>query len=164
MKVRNEKPSEYQISRRNSNTDEEAILAQARDILAKRILKTDFMTNSSQVVLYLIAHLSSANDEHFGVIYLDNQHAVIKTEELFHGTIDGSSVYPRVVARECLMNNAAAVILYHNHPSGQNKPSNDDIIITKRLKICLDLFDIRILDHFIIGAKDAYSFREHGLM
>jgi DNA repair protein RadC len=103
--------------------------------------------------------------EVFGCLWLDNQHRVLEFEELFHGTIDGASVYPREVVRAALRLNAAAVIFAHNHPSGVAEPSEADRMITQRLKQALNLIDIRVLDHFIVGDGDqAYSFAEHGLL
>ena len=85
-------------------------------------------------------------------------------EELFRGTLDSASVYPREVAKQALHHNAAAVIFAHNHPSGISEPSQADKNITLKLKEALALFDIRVLDHFIIGDGDPYSFAEHGLI
>ncbi|MDV3242137.1 MAG: hypothetical protein LOY00_10275, partial [Methylocaldum sp.] len=85
-------------------------------------------------------------------------------EELFRGTIDGASVYPREVVKKALSFNAAAVIFAHNHPSGIAEPSEADKHITQRLKQALSLIDIRVLDHFIVGDGEAYSFAEHGLI
>jgi len=83
---------------------------------------------------------------------------------LFRGTIDGASVYPREVVKQALYHNAAAVIFAHNHPSGITEPSPADKQITEKLKQALALFEIRVLDHFIIGDGDPYSFAEHGLL
>ena len=100
----------------------------------------------------------------FACLYLDNQHRLIEYKELFRGTIDGASVYPREVVKLCLQLNAAAVIFAHNHPSGINEPSQADRQITDKLKQALALVDIRVLDHFIIGDGEPFSFAEHGLM
>jgi DNA repair protein RadC len=89
---------------------------------------------------------------------------VIEYEELFRGTIDGSSVHPREVVRRALHHNAAAVILAHNHPSGVAEPSHADVQITRRLKEALDLVDVRVLDHFIVGDGAPSSMAELGLV
>jgi DNA repair protein RadC len=94
------------------------------------------------------------------VIYLTKRHQFIACEDLFRGTIDGASVYPREVLKEVLKVNAAAVILAHNHPSGIAEPSQADIEITKQLKKVLDLVEIKVLDHIIIAGGDATSFAE----
>ena len=85
-------------------------------------------------------------------------------ENLFYGTIDGASVHPREVVKRALQLNAAAVILSHNHPSSVTEPSHADELITKRLKEALDLVEIRVLDHLIIGGNVAMSFAERGLL
>jgi len=102
--------------------------------------------------------------ELFCCLYLDNRHRVLRFDELFRGTIDGTSVYPREVVKEALGVNAAAVILAHNHPSGVAEPSQADERITKRLKAALDLVDIRLLDHFIVGDGAATSLASRGLL
>ena len=94
---------------------------------------------------------------------LDNRHRVITVRELFRGTIDGASVYPREVVKQALSDNAAAVIFAHNHPSGVSEPSESDIRITKRLKQALALVDIRVLDHVIVGDKTT-CLSEQGLV
>jgi DNA repair protein RadC len=101
--------------------------------------------------------------ECFACLFLNNQHQMIDCEVLFQGTIDSASVYPREVAKRALHHNAAAVIFAHNHPSGVAEPSQADRMITEKLQQVLQLFDIRVLDHFIIGS-DVYSFAEHGLI
>ena len=89
---------------------------------------------------------------------------MIEYREMFHGTIDGAAVYPREVAKESLKLNAAAVILAHNHPSGNPEPSSADLSITQRLKEALSLLDVRTLDHLIIGGENTVSFAERGLL
>ena len=108
--------------------------------------------------------LAQRKAEVFGCLFLDNQHRVIETAELFQGTIDGASVYPRIVVQQALMLNAAAVMFFHNHPSGVAEPSHADVAITKRLTKALALVDIRVLDHFIVTAGESVSFAERGLI
>ena len=113
---------------------------------------------------FLQARIGNLEYESFCIIYLDNRHFVIDFEELFRGTIDGTSVYPREVVKESLRHNAAAVILAHNHPSGISEPSQADERITKRLKAALELVDIRVLDHMIVGQNTITSFASRGLL
>ena len=113
---------------------------------------------------YLRVLLADRKAEVFGCMYLDNRHRVIETAELFQGTIDGAAVYPRVVVQQALTLNAAAVMFFHNHPSGVAEPSNADEAITQRLKDALALVDIRVLDHFIVTAGESLSFAECGLL
>lgn len=113
---------------------------------------------------FLKARLSHLEHESFCCIYLDNRHRVIEFAQLFRGTVDGTSVYPREVVKEALKHNAAAIILAHNHPSGVAEPSQADERITKRLKAALELVDIRVLDHVIVGRNSTTSFASRGLL
>ena len=113
---------------------------------------------------FLQAHMQHLDHEVFCCLFLDNRHRVLCFDELFRGTIDGTSVYPREVVKEALAVNAAAVILAHNHPSGVAEPSQADERITKRLKSALELVDIRLLDHLIIGDGRATSLASRGLL
>jgi len=99
----------------------------------------------------------------FYVLFLDNQHCLIHSEVMFRGTIDSSSVYPREVATKCLELSAKKVIFAHNHPSGLSEHSKADVDITKKLEQALGLFDIGVLDHFIVG-RTIYSMKENGVI
>ncbi|RLA61248.1 MAG: DNA repair protein RadC [Epsilonproteobacteria bacterium] len=144
---------------------EEIVLRQARLILAKRLKQHDFKASDGNLVKeYLMLNIVEKEREVFGCLFLNNQHRLIKDEILFRGTIDGASVYPREVVKDALMCNAAAVIFYHNHPSGLDEPSQADKHITERLKKALATVDIRALDHFIVAGMETYSFAEHGLI
>jgi DNA repair protein RadC len=113
---------------------------------------------------YLQLQLAGKTHEVFCVVYLDNRHRVLAFDELFRGTIDGTSVYPREIAVEVLRHNAAAIILAHNHPSGIAEPSQADQRITKRIKAVCELIDVRVLDHLIIGADRITSLASRGLL
>jgi DNA repair protein RadC len=113
---------------------------------------------------FLMARLRDLPHELFCCIYLDNRHRIISFEELFRGTIDGTSVYPREVVKQALAVNAAAVILAHNHPSGVAEPSQADERITRRLKAALELVDIRLLDHLVIGDGTSTSLASRGML
>jgi DNA repair protein RadC len=113
---------------------------------------------------YLQLKLGKLEHELFCCVYLDNRHRVIDYAELFRGTIDGTSVYPREVVKEALSRNAAAVILAHNHPSGVAEPSQADERITQRIKSALELIDVRLLDHLIVGDNGCTSFATRGLL
>ncbi len=114
--------------------------------------------------VFLKARMRHLDHELFCCLFLDNRHRVLRFDELFRGTIDGTSVYPREVVKEALAVNAAAVILAHNHPSGVAEPSQADERITRRLKSALELVDIRLLDHLIIGDGRATSLARRGLL
>ena len=118
----------------------------------------------SDTEAFLKARMGHLDHELFCCLFLDNRHRVLRFDELFRGTIDGTSVYPREVVKEALAVNAAAVILAHNHPSGVAEPSQADERITRRLKSALELVDIRLLDHLIIGDGRATSLAGRGLL
>ncbi|WP_031434756.1 RadC family protein [Methylomarinum vadi] len=142
----------------------QAVLEMARRHFEEILQRGDALTSPDITRAYLSAQLRGYSYEVFACLFLDNQHRVLQFEELFRGTIDGASVYPREVAKKALSHNAAAVIFAHNHPSGINEPSQADRQITDKLKQALALFDIRVLDHFIVGDGVPYSFAEHGLV
>ena len=98
------------------------------------------------------------------VLFLDSQNRLITSEELFHGTLSQTSVYPREVVKRALANNAASVMLAHNHPSGLTEPSQADCLLTTALKQALALVDVRVLDHIVVGEEEALSFAEKGLI
>lgn len=111
---------------------------------------------------YLKSRLAGFPYEVFGCLFLDNRHRVIAFEELFRGSIDGAHVHPREVVRRCLAHNAAAVIFAHNHPSGVAEPSAEDRAITQRLRQVLELINVRLLDHFVIGDGAPTSLAQRG--
>jgi len=145
-------------------TQLQAVLEMAKRHFKEILQRGNALTSPDITRAYLSAQLRGYSYEVFACLFLDNQHRVIQLDELFRGTIDGASVYPREVVRKALHHNAAAVIFAHNHPSGIAEPSAADKHITEKLKQALALFDIRVLDHFIIGDGDPYSFAEHGLI
>jgi DNA repair protein RadC len=112
---------------------------------------------------YLRMHLGPCEHERFGMLCLDGRHRLIKIEMLFRGTVSAAAVYPREVVKAALASNASAVVMFHNHPSGQSLPSAADELITRRIRDALAMVDIRVLDHLIV-AEEIYSFAEHGLV
>ncbi len=142
----------------------QAVLEMSRRYLSETLEKQDIITSPEETRLYLKAQLRDKPYEVFAGLFLDNRHQIIKYEELFRGTIDGASVYPREVVKRALEHNAAALIIAHNHPSGVAEPSSADERITIRLKEALGLVDIRLLDHFIIGDEEIVSLAERGVL
>lgn len=142
----------------------QACLEMGRRHLEATLRRGDALTDPQATQRYLIARLRAYPFEVFSCLFLDNRHRVLTFEELFRGTIDGASVYPREVVKRALAHNAAAVILAHNHPSGVAEPSQADEMITRRLKEALALVDIRVLDHIIVGDGETLSFAERGLL
>jgi DNA repair protein RadC len=122
------------------------------------------LQDPEQTRAYLRLLLGERKNEVFGCVFLDNRHRVRAVKELFQGTIDGASVHPRVVVQQALQLNSAAVVLFHNHPSGVAEPSQADLRITQRLKDALALVDVRVLDHFVVSVEDSVSFAERNLI
>ena len=141
----------------------QAVMEMARRHLRENIQRGDVLCSPDDTRRYLSSELQSCPHEVFACLFLDNRNRVVAFEKLFHGTIDGASVYPRVVVHRVIDNNAAAVIFAHNHPSGVAEPSMADKQITERLKDALALIDVRVLDHMIIGDQ-VVSFAERGLL
>lgn len=117
---------------------------------------------SPQAAVALLRAQAGVDREQFGVVYLDSRHRVITIEILFQGTSDGASVHPREIARAALKHGASALIIFHQHPSGNPAPSNADEAITERVKQSLELLDLRLIDHIIIGGDGHYSFASAG--
>jgi len=140
----------------------QAVLEMGRRHLAEGLRRDSALESPQQVRDYLKARLRHEPHEIFGCLFLDTRHRVLAFEALFHGTIDGASVYPRQVVKRALTHNAAAVILTHNHPSGVAEPSQADRLLTGRLKEALGLVDVRVLDHFIVGEGEPLSMAEYG--
>jgi len=136
----------------------------SRRYLRECLERGDALTNPDDTRNFLMSELSGRDYEVFGCLFLDNKHRLINYEELFYGTIDGASIYPREVVKRTLQHNAAALILAHNHPSGIAEPSPADISITKRLREALNLIDVRVLDHFVVGDGYCVSLAERGLV
>jgi|TARA_B100000315_G_scaffold138622_1_gene127709 DNA repair protein RadC len=132
--------------------------------MLESIQSKDVLTSSVETRNYLRAKFRNCQREIFSCLFLDNQHHVMKLEELFQGTIDGAAVYPREVVKRCLYFNAAAVIFAHNHPSGIAEPSQADIAITHKLRAALLTIDVRVLDHLVIGDNCVVSFAERDLL
>jgi len=141
-----------------------AVLELGQRYLGESIQIGDPIGDPESVRRYLSARLRDLPYEVFCCLYLDNRHRVLAFEQLFRGTINGAAVYPREVVKQALSRNAAAVILVHNHPSGVAEPSRADEQLTRRIQEALDLVDIRVLDHLVVGDGQMTSFCERGLL
>jgi len=140
----------------------QAVLEMARRHLGETLRRGDALNNADDTRQFLVSRLRDYPYEVFACLYLDNRHRVIEFVELFRGTINGASVHPREVVRAALTHNAAAVILCHNHPSGIAEPSQSDHYLTRKLKEALELIDVRVLDHIVVGDGESVSFAERG--
>lgn len=160
QKIRSEPSPKYPSALSDSD---ETCIAQALAILEARICREAFtFSDPTATANYAKLKIAALPHEVFGVFMLDNQHRLIEFVELFRGTIDGASVYPREVVKSALLANAAAVIFTHNHPSGTPEPSTADRSITRRLKDALATVDIRVLDHIVVGGNSHVSMAERG--
>lgn len=151
---------------------EAAIVQEAKKILSRHLQHVSTVRDSGTYCTtvqatrdYLALHLAQCQREEFHVLYLNTQHALVMHEVHSTGTVDSASVYPRDIARQALLQNAKAVILAHNHPSGSLEPSHADRRITDKIKECLGMLDVRVLDHIIVsGAGESVSFADKGMM
>lgn len=141
-----------------------AITELVRRALAETLREQPVFDSPRAVKDYLCLHLQPLPYEVFAVLWLDSQHRLIEMREMFRGTLAQTSVYPREIVREAIRTNAGAVILAHNHPSGLAEPSRADEFLTATLKTALQLIDVRVLDHLVIGRGQVVSFAERGLL
>ena len=141
-----------------------AVMEMARRALAQQVAVAPVFDAPAKVKDYVALHLAGHRQEVFAVLFLDGQHRLIVLQELFHGTLTQTSVYPREVVKAALAHNAGAVILAHNHPSGVAEPSRADEYLTATLKTALALVDVRVLDHLVVGRGQVVSLAERGLL
>lgn len=144
--------------------DAAQVIAAAMRVLEERARYGTALTAPNAVRDYLRLAIAHREHEVFICVWLDAQHRVMATEELFRGTLTQTSVYPREVVKAALRQNAAAVIFAHNHPSGVAQPSQSDELLTRNLREALALVEIKVLDHFVVAGSSAISFAERGLL
>jgi len=147
---------------RYARAEPETVLATARQIVGVRMQRGELLTDPKVVCRYFQDKLAGQEREVFAAVMLDTRHRMISYVELFYGSIDGAEVHPRELVKQALRSNAAAVIVAHNHPSGNVTPSAADRAVTERLKQALLLVDIRLLDHIIVGGRDVVSLAAMG--
>ena len=147
-----------------SPVTEADILRMAQQLAMSRLSKGRALTEPKQVFSHLQTLLQYHEQEVFALLLLDTKHRVISFRELFRGTLDGASAYPREVVKIALEHNAAAVILVHNHPSGDPEPSQADRTLTTILKNALNMIGTRILDHIVVGHEGCVSLAERGYL
>ena len=141
-----------------------AVFEIARRALGEQLAQKPVFDNPTAVKQFAALAIGALAFEVFAVLFLDNQHRLLKHEEMFRGTLTQTSVYPREVVRRALELNSAAVIFAHNHPSGTAEPSRADEFLTQSLKSALQLVDVRVLDHLVVGRGEVVSFAERGLL
>lgn len=148
-------------------SSDDAVIAHALRILDSRVRTGPVCDSPARIRDYLrvyFAEASAAGREEFAVLFLDQAHRLIDAVTLFRGTLAATSVYPREVVTESLSRNAAAVVFAHNHPSGLAEPSKADEHLTQALRSALQLVDVRVLDHFVVGNPEVVSFAERGML
>lgn len=148
----------------SSSVTENDILSMARRLAKNRLAKGNAIERPSSAFIYLQTLMSQYEREVFGAVFLDNQHRIISFEEIFLGTLNVTNIHPREVVKRALVLNAGAVILVHNHPSGDPEPSEADKKITVQLRDALSLIDVPVLDHIVVGAKECVSMTERRLI
>ena len=136
----------------------------ANKYLSGKLRQNPIINSPESLVSYLNHSMRGLEIEHFKVIYLNGRNMFIADEYISKGSIATAVIYPREVIKSALKHNAAALIFAHNHPSGNPKPSQDDLKITKKLCDAANLLDIQVHDHLIVAGNDCYSFAENGLM
>ena len=141
-----------------------AVMELARRSLAQELAERAVLTSPQQVKDFLQLKLAHLGHEVFAVLFLNAQHQLVELEEMFRGTLTQTSVYPREVVKRALELQASAVILAHNHPTGVAEPSRADEYLTQTLKAALQLVDVRVLDHLVVGRAGVVSFAERGLL
>ncbi|UVH58899.1 DNA repair protein RadC [Variovorax paradoxus] len=141
-----------------------AVLELARRAMGERLKERTVFDSPDAVKQYLQLHIGSRPYEVFAVVFLDVQHRMIALEEMFRGTLTQTSVYPREVVTRAIHHQAAAVVLAHNHPSGNIEPSRADESLTQTLRAALALVDVRVLDHIIVSPGQSFSMAERGLL
>ena len=147
-----------------NDVEKQSVVALAMKVLAIKHRAGRALSQPEETRNYLRLRLAGYRNEVFGCLFLDNRHRIIAVRELFQGTIDGASVHARVVVQQAMEANAAALVFFHNHPSGVAEPSHADEAITRRLKDALALVDVRVLDHVVVSAGESVSFPERGLL
>lgn len=147
-----------------NDVEKQSVITLAMNVLSIKHRAGRVLSKPDETRDFLRLRLADYRNEVFGCLFLDNRHRIIAVRELFQGTIDGASVYPRVVVQQAMEVNAAAMVFFHNHPSGVAEPSHADEAITRRLKDALALVDVRVLDHFVVSAGESVSFAERGLL
>ncbi|TWT20323.1 DNA repair protein RadC [Luteimonas marina] len=148
--------------RRYQPATAEQIIEAARQVVDQRMQRGTSFTDPVASRSFFRDKLAGLEREVFAAAFLDTRHRLVKYAELFHGTIDGAEVHPREVVREALMQGAAAVLIAHNHPSGNPEPSAADRAVTARLKQALALVDVRLLDHIVVGGHETTSMAARG--
>jgi len=163
MKVENEDAGKYE-SDTVAVSEEEQVIQAAMRILESRVAKEKLFDSPELVARHISLRLANATTEHFGILILNQHHYLVKEKILFVGTNNQCNVFVRDIIAETLKVNGAAIVCFHNHPSGQVKPSKSDEKITEEIVSACNLMGIRMLDHVIVGGGSSFSFAKENLL
>ena len=147
-----------------SEAERDSVVRLALEVMAGEVVRGPLMSGEADAAKYLQLKAGRRRREVFGCLFLTTRHHLIRDEELFYGSIDRATVHPRVILQKALACNAAAVIAYHNHPSGTAEPSVSDIDLTSRTKGLLDEIEVRLLDHIVVSGSESVSMAARGLI
>lgn len=144
--------------------EKKSLVKLAGEVLASRHRRGAIINSPKATAEYLRLLVAERHEEVFGALFLDRRLRLIESKELFHGTVHAAAVHPRVVVRQALECNAVGMVIYHNHPSGDPTPSEADKELTRLLRHALELVDVYLLDHIVVGAEGWFSFAEHSML
>lgn len=147
-----------------SLADSNLVVSALRCLETRLRYGSELLSNSKDVTAYLQLHLAEEKNEVFAALFLDRTQRLLAFEKLFYGTISEATVYPRRIVQKALVHNAAAIILAHNHPSGQCEPSIADREMTYEIRMILNIIDVQLLDHIIVAYPNTFSFAEQRLL
>ena len=147
-----------------SEAERESVVKLALEVMAEDVTDGPVMTGEAAAAKYLQLKAGGREREVFGCLFLTTRNRLICDQELFYGSVDRTTVHPRVILQKALKHNAAALICYHNHPSGTAEPSMSDMDLTSRTKDLLDEIDVRLLDHIVVSRTETVSMAARGLI
>ena len=147
-----------------NEAERESVVKLALAVMAEEVARGPIMSGETAAARYLQLKAGRREREVFGCLFLTARNRLIRDEELFYGSIDRSTVHPRVILQRALRHNACALICYHNHPSGTAEPSPSDMRLTSRTKNLLEEVDVRLLDHIVVSLTETVSMAARGMI
>ena len=147
-----------------NEAERESVVRLALKVMAEKVADGPVMTGERDAARYLQLKVGDREREVFGCLFLNTRNRLIRDEELFYGSLDRTTVHPRVILQKALAHNAGAIIAYHNHPSSVAEPSASDMSLTGRVKDLLDEIDVRLLDHIVVSRTETVSMAARGLI
>ena len=132
--------------------------------LQEHIIGKDYFNSSDDIFNYVHTYYKGLKNEEFKIIYLSAKNTILFEETLFKGTVNEAKIYLRVIIEHIILCNAATIVIIHNHPGGTTQPSKEDILITEKIKMAINMINVHLLDHLIISDNEYYSFVGAGLL